>query len=80
MVCVTLMTALVQVLFNCNSSLHMHKLNALSYPYDYTSGEVVFHCTSSLYVYIVWRICPMIELLSHRNLETRTQQQNYECL
>jgi hypothetical protein len=26
--------------------------------------------------YILWRICPMQELLSHRNLKTRTQQWN----
>jgi hypothetical protein len=31
-------------------------------------------------IYILWRICPMKELLSHGNLETRTQQYNYEYL
>jgi hypothetical protein len=29
---------------------------------------------------ILWRICHMKELLSHGNLETRTQQYNCECL
>jgi hypothetical protein len=28
---------------------------------------------------ILWRICPKKELLSHGNIETRTQPQNYEC-
>jgi hypothetical protein len=32
------------------------------------------------YLSILWCVCPMKELLSHRNLETRTQQENYECL
>jgi hypothetical protein len=43
---------------------------------------VIFHKLTYLLrcCVIVWHTCPMQELLSHRKLETRRQQQNYKCL
>jgi hypothetical protein len=45
---------------------------AILWEMAHRARDVVFCMPNSL-LKIVWRICLMQELLSHRNLETRTQ-------